>query len=73
MQRYTESLRHTFFPIYLFLCPAKGRIRFEASLQLGNASIFTTNENGKMKTNVALEKAVSNNVFFKIKYENEVN
>lgn len=42
---------------------AQGRIRFEASLRLGNASIFSTNEQGKKKVNLhyaaLLEKYVS--------------
>lgn len=42
---------------------AKGRVRYEASLRLGNASIFNINEFGKKKVNLyyaaLLEKYVS--------------
>lgn len=53
----------TLYFLILLNAPAQGRIRFEASLRLGNASIFSTNEQGKKKVNLhyaaLLEKYVS--------------
>jgi hypothetical protein len=57
-----SSSSDNFFPFF-FIFTARGRVRFETSLRLGNASIFNTNEHGKKRVNIhyaaLLEKYVS--------------
>lgn len=58
-----KKLFRKFYFHFYHLPIAQGRVRFEASLRLGNASIFNTNEHGKRKLNLhyaaLLEKYVS--------------